>query len=76
MSRAVISIDLEHDTGKRVRIIKCSKRILEGKTGSLTAPFGNHCLGYVGIFLDEPLGECDIINVIPTDEVEFLNRRN
>ena len=66
------NIDLTSNTGQRVRIDKCSKRMLEGRTGTITTPFGEHYKGYIGIFLDVPLGDMDIINLIPTDEVTFI----
>ena len=72
MTKLVMNINLERDAGKRVRIVKCSIKILEGKTGTLTSPFGNTIRNYVGVFLDIPLGTTDIFNLTPYDEVKVL----
>ena len=58
--------------GLEVKIVSAKNHRLEGLVGTLTYPFGEHLLGEVGIFLPEPLDDCDTYNLDLYDIVEFI----
>ena len=72
----VNELDLRIDLHKEVKIVKVTSKDnikFEGMTGVLTNPFGEFELNDVGVFLDEPKDNCDVINLSKDDEVEFTN---
>jgi len=64
---------------KRIRIVKITnadwdERILEGKTGIATYPFGE-LEGVMGVFLDQKIGiDYEVCNLFPDDEIEEVEK--
>jgi len=59
--------------GWKVKVVKSTNEHLEGQVGELTFPFGTDFeIGEVGIFLNNPVDDCDIHNLGVYDEVEFI----
>ena len=71
----VSELDLRFDIDQKIQIIKINNKDFknfEGEKGTITNPFGEFKVTDIGIFLDNPNHNIDIINLAENDEIQFI----